>query len=259
MTLVSQRARLTAWRRDRSRLPREAWVLIAANAVAALGYGVVSPVLPAFARTFGVSLGAVTFSITIFSVMRLFSAPPTGLLVQRLGERHGLRGRAADRFGVHRSMRVRPNLLAAIGIPRDRRHRVDVVLHLRVGSDDPNQPGRRARASRGPVRDLVSDRLGRRPAGGQSHRRFGAQSTVSHLRRFGADHRDRGVLQLAPVDTGRTGRTCRAGGDGACRASAPRVPRGAGVELRDRLGGVRIADGHRAALRLGRAGPRDPG
>jgi MFS family permease len=29
----------------------------------------------------------VTFSITIFSVMRLFSAPPTGLLVQRLGER----------------------------------------------------------------------------------------------------------------------------------------------------------------------------
>jgi len=78
VTLVSQRARLTAWRRERSRLPREAWVLIAANAVAALGYGVVSPVLPAFARTFGVSLGAVTFSITIFSVMRLFSAPPTG-------------------------------------------------------------------------------------------------------------------------------------------------------------------------------------
>ena len=69
------------------KLPREAWVLIAANAVAALGYGVVSPVLPAFARTFGVSIGAATFSITIFSVMRLFSAPPSGLLVQRLGER----------------------------------------------------------------------------------------------------------------------------------------------------------------------------
>jgi len=61
-------------------------VLIGANAVAALGYGVVSPVLPAFARTFGVSMDAVTFSITIFSVMRLFSAPPTGLLVKRVGE-----------------------------------------------------------------------------------------------------------------------------------------------------------------------------
>jgi MFS family permease len=60
--------------------------LIGANAVAALGYGVVSPVLPAFARTFGVSMGAVTFAITIFSVMRLCFAPPTGLLVQRLGE-----------------------------------------------------------------------------------------------------------------------------------------------------------------------------
>lgn len=86
MILVSPRGRLTSWRRDKTRLPREAWVLIGANAVAALGYGVVSPVLPAFARTFGVSMGAVTFAITIFSVMRLCFAPPTGLLVQRLGE-----------------------------------------------------------------------------------------------------------------------------------------------------------------------------
>jgi MFS transporter, ACDE family, multidrug resistance protein len=87
VTLVARRARFSAWRRKSTRLPREAWVLIAANAVAALGYGVVSPVLPAFARTFGVSMGAVTFAITVFSVMRLCSAPPTGLLVQRLGER----------------------------------------------------------------------------------------------------------------------------------------------------------------------------
>jgi ACDE family multidrug resistance protein len=86
VTLATRRPRLTAWRRGKTRLPREAWVLIGANAVAALGYGVVSPVLPAFARTFGVSMGAVTFSITIFSVMRLCFAPPTGLLVQRLGE-----------------------------------------------------------------------------------------------------------------------------------------------------------------------------
>ncbi|MGH3971000.1 MAG: MFS transporter [Mycobacterium sp.] len=62
-------------------------MLIAANVVAALGYGVISPVLPAYARTFGVSIGAVTFAITVFSLMRLCFAPPTGLLVQRLGER----------------------------------------------------------------------------------------------------------------------------------------------------------------------------
>ena len=87
MILVAPRARLTAWRRDKTRLPREAWVLIGANVVAALGYGVVSPVLPVYARTFGVSMDAVTFAITLFSVMRLFFAPPSGLLVQRLGER----------------------------------------------------------------------------------------------------------------------------------------------------------------------------
>ncbi len=87
MTLATRRARCGGWSRDSTRLPREAWVLIAANVVAALGYGVVSPVLPVFARTFGVGMGAVTFAIIVFSVMRLCFAPPTGLLVQRLGER----------------------------------------------------------------------------------------------------------------------------------------------------------------------------
>jgi ACDE family multidrug resistance protein len=85
--LIAPRARFTAWRHEKTRLPREAWVLIGANVVSALGYGVVSPVLPAFSRTFGVSMGAVTFAITMFSVMRLCFAPPSGLLVQRLGER----------------------------------------------------------------------------------------------------------------------------------------------------------------------------
>jgi MFS transporter, ACDE family, multidrug resistance protein len=86
VTLATRRPRFGAWRRKSTRLPREAWVLIAANVVAALGYGVVSPVLPSFTRTFGVGMGAVTFAIIVFSVMRLCFAPPTGMLVQRLGE-----------------------------------------------------------------------------------------------------------------------------------------------------------------------------
>ena len=69
------------------RLPREVWVLVAANVVVALGYGVVAPVLPQYARHFGVSISAATFVITAFAVMRLVGAPPAGLLVQRLGER----------------------------------------------------------------------------------------------------------------------------------------------------------------------------
>ncbi len=71
----------------RERLPREVWMLVAANVVVALGYGVVAPVLPQYARHFGVSISAATFIITAFALMRLISAPPAGLLVQRLGER----------------------------------------------------------------------------------------------------------------------------------------------------------------------------
>ena len=69
------------------RLPPEVWILITANAVIALGYGVVSPVLPQYARNFGVSISAATFVITAFAAMRLCFAPVSGLLVQRLGER----------------------------------------------------------------------------------------------------------------------------------------------------------------------------
>ncbi|WP_048634565.1 MFS transporter [Mycolicibacterium aurum] len=71
----------------KQRLPREVWVLVVANVVVALGYGVVAPVLPQYARHFGVSIAAATFVITAFAVMRLVGAPPAGLLVQRWGER----------------------------------------------------------------------------------------------------------------------------------------------------------------------------
>lgn len=72
---------------EKPKLPREVWLLVAANVVVALGYGVVSPVLPQYARHFGVSISAATFVITAFAIMRLVSAPPAGWLVSRLGER----------------------------------------------------------------------------------------------------------------------------------------------------------------------------
>ncbi len=62
-------------------------MLVTANAVIALGYGVVAPVLPQYARNFGVSIAAATFVITAFALMRLCAAPVSGVLVQRLGER----------------------------------------------------------------------------------------------------------------------------------------------------------------------------
>jgi ACDE family multidrug resistance protein len=72
---------------SKHRLPGEIWVLITANTLIALGYGVVSPVLPQYARNFGVSIGAATFVITASALTRLCFAPASGLLVQRLGER----------------------------------------------------------------------------------------------------------------------------------------------------------------------------
>ena len=71
-----------------ARLPSEVWALISANAVVALGYGLIAPVLPQLARHFGVSIGAATFIITAFAIMRLVAAPPAGILIQRLGERY---------------------------------------------------------------------------------------------------------------------------------------------------------------------------
>jgi MFS transporter, ACDE family, multidrug resistance protein len=71
----------------KAKLPGEVWVLVAANAVIAIGYGVVAPVLPQYARNFGVSIAAATFVITAFSIMRLVGAAPAGVLVQKLGER----------------------------------------------------------------------------------------------------------------------------------------------------------------------------
>jgi MFS transporter, ACDE family, multidrug resistance protein len=72
---------------EKPKLPSEVWVLITANVVIALGYGVVAPVLPQYARNFGVSISAATFVITAFSLMRLLAAPASGLIIQKLGER----------------------------------------------------------------------------------------------------------------------------------------------------------------------------
>ena len=77
----------TAPEQAQQRLPREVWLLAGANVAVALGFGVVAPVLPQYARHFGVSISAATFVITAFALMRLCAAPPAGWLVQRLGER----------------------------------------------------------------------------------------------------------------------------------------------------------------------------
>jgi MFS family permease len=71
----------------RVRLPREIWILVGAAFVIAVGYGLVSPVLPAFARSFDVGVTAASVVVSAFAFFRLAFAPVGGRLVTRLGER----------------------------------------------------------------------------------------------------------------------------------------------------------------------------
>ena len=68
-------------------LPREVGVLSAVAFCVAVGFGVVAPALPLFARDFGVSRQAAGAVIGVFALMRLVSAFGAGKLVDRIGER----------------------------------------------------------------------------------------------------------------------------------------------------------------------------
>ena len=72
--------------RPRLRLPREIRVLAAAAFVIAIGYGLVAPALPAFARSFDVGITAASAVVSAFALFRLGFAPLSGRLVGRIGE-----------------------------------------------------------------------------------------------------------------------------------------------------------------------------
>ncbi len=62
-------------------------MLIGSAFVIAIGFGIVSPVLPAYARSFDVGVAAASAVVSIFAFFRLLFAPAGGALVSRLGER----------------------------------------------------------------------------------------------------------------------------------------------------------------------------
>src|ERR1700761_4891128 len=71
-------------------LPREVALLSAVSFTVALGYGVVPPAIPPFARQFGVSVAAAATVISAFALMRIAFAMPAGRLVDRFGSRRGM-------------------------------------------------------------------------------------------------------------------------------------------------------------------------
>ncbi len=82
--------RVFAWARRTpylADLPRDVAVLSFVAFAVALGYGIAAPALPVYARTFGVSAFVASTVISGFALMRLLSAGPAGLMVDRFGER----------------------------------------------------------------------------------------------------------------------------------------------------------------------------
>jgi MFS family permease len=68
-------------------LPREVGVLAIVAFVVALGFGVVAPAIPLFARSYGVGTTAVGLAISAFAFFRFVCAFASGSLVERVGER----------------------------------------------------------------------------------------------------------------------------------------------------------------------------
>ncbi|MGQ0773387.1 MAG: MFS transporter [Pseudonocardiales bacterium] len=69
------------------RLPSEVWVLVVVSFVIAIGYGIVAPAIPTFARSFDVSVTAASIVVSAFAFMRLAFAPASGRMVSRFSER----------------------------------------------------------------------------------------------------------------------------------------------------------------------------
>jgi MFS family permease len=75
--------------RDILRLP-EVRTSIAGTFIIMVGFGILSPILPLYARSFGVGLDSVGVLVASFSVTRLVIDPFTGVIIRRLGERRAV-------------------------------------------------------------------------------------------------------------------------------------------------------------------------
>lgn len=72
---------------ERTPLPREVWILASVAFCVAIGYGIVAPAIPGFAREFGVSRTLAALVISMFALARLTAAFGGGKLVDRFGAR----------------------------------------------------------------------------------------------------------------------------------------------------------------------------
>lgn len=76
--------------RSTPHIPGSVWVLAGVAFAVALGFGVVAPAIPLFAREYGVGKTAIGMAISAFAFFRFVSALGAGGLVDKLGERRVL-------------------------------------------------------------------------------------------------------------------------------------------------------------------------
>jgi MFS family permease len=74
-------------RSERQRLPPVVWILSVIAICVAVGFGIVAPALPVFAREFGVGRTAAALVISLFAAARMASAFGVGRLVDIFGAR----------------------------------------------------------------------------------------------------------------------------------------------------------------------------
>ena len=159
-----------AWLRSRTTLPRDVLVLGVIAFCVAVGFGVLVPVLPVFARTFGVGNAAVGAVISMFALHAPGSQPAVRP-ADRLGRgADHPRHRDLHRGDLERPGRHRPELRPTAGAPRRRRgrlghvHRVGHDLAAPFGRSGSARPGHGRLPGRVPARR--DDRSGGgRPAG----------------------------------------------------------------------------------------------
>ena len=68
-------------------LPREVSILVAASFFVAVGFGIVLPAIPIFAKSFGVNNAAIGLMVSAFAITRFASGLISGTLVDKFGER----------------------------------------------------------------------------------------------------------------------------------------------------------------------------
>ena len=134
--------------RERTSLPRDVLVLGLIAFCVAVGFGVLVPVLPVFARSFGVGNAEVGAVISVFALMRLAISPVCGRLIGWIGERTVLATGifiVAASSGLAGAAQTYPQLLALRGIGGIGSAMFTVsAMSLLLGSVSPQMRGRAA-------------------------------------------------------------------------------------------------------------------